>query len=112
VIESSSFKILERTERGCRSKRTLDRIRRNGRAARSDIILRVMTYVASHTDHYRSQGCSAIPLRIIGREYIPRSAGGYCSLTGKLVVLSLDKQGPNTYRRDTGLSTPQSICKY
>jgi hypothetical protein len=50
---------------------------RNGRAARSDIILRVITYVASHTDHYRSQGCSEIPLRFFGRESIPRPAGGY-----------------------------------
>lgn len=78
------------------------------RTVRSDIILRVITYVATHTDHYRTQGCSAIPLRIIGRGCFPRPAGSYCTLTGKLVVLSLDKQGPNTYNRDTGLSTPKS----
>ena len=76
------------------------------------IILRVITYVTTHTDHYRTQGCSAIPLRIIGREWIPRPAGGYCSLTGKLVVHSLDKQGPNTYRRDTALSTPKSTKQH
>lgn len=55
---------------------------------------------------HRSQRCAEISFRIFSENIFFRPTSAYWWLTGKIIVICLDKLSPKLYRRDSTKSTP------